>query len=196
MAAIARDLPRRAAAISLLLLLAAAPCAAQRRMAMNIARPYIDDEIPSARGTMSVPGNVEIPGNLRSTVAAMLRYSPTFRRQCARIGRAADLEVVVQRGLLAASAKEGAVTRMVRGTKGGIEADVLIDALGDTVLLIAHEFEHIIEQLDGVDLAAMAARSATGVSARSDDGQYETERAVAAGQRVAQEVRDGQRREP
>jgi len=42
----------------------------------------------------------------------------------------------------------------------------------------------------------MAARSATGVSARSDDGQYETERAVAAGQRVAQEVRDGQRREP
>jgi hypothetical protein len=196
MAAIARDLPRRAAAISLLLLLAAAPGAAQRRMAMNIARPYLDDEIPTARGTMSVPGNVEIPENLRSTITAMLRYSPTFRRQCARIGRAADLEVVVQRGLLAASAKEGAVTRMVRGTKGGIEADVLIDALGDTVLLIAHEFEHIIEQLDGVDLAAMAARSATGVSARSDDGQYETERAVAAGQRVAQEVRDGQRREP
>ena len=196
MAAIALDLPRRAAAISLLLVLAAAPCAAQRRMAMNIARPYIDDEIPSARGTMSVPGNVEIPDTLQSAVASMLRHSPTFRRQCARIGRATDLEVVVQRGLLAANAKEGALTRMVRGAKGGIEADVLIDALGDPVLLIAHEFEHIIEQLDGVDLAAMAARSATGVSARPDGGQYETERAVAAGRRVAQEVRDGRRQEP
>jgi len=196
MAAIACDLPRRAAAISLLLLFAAAPCAAQRLMAMNIARPYVDDETPFVRGTMSVPGNVEIPDNLRSTVAAMLRHSPTFRRQCARIGRATDLEVVVQRGMLGASAKEGAMTRMVRGAKGSIEADVMIDALGDPVLLIAHEFEHILEQLDGVDLAAMAARSATGVSARPDDGQYETERAAAAGRRVAQEVRESQRREP
>jgi hypothetical protein len=195
MAAIARDLPR-AAAISLLLVFAAAPCAAQRLMAMNIARPYVDDETPFVRGTMSVPGNVEIPDNLRNTVAAMLRHSPTFRRQCARIGRASGLEVVVQRGLMAASAKEGALTRMVRRNDGAIEADVLIDALGDAVLLIAHEFEHILEQLDGVDLAAMAARSATGVSARPDDGQYETERAVAAGRRVAQEVRDSLQREP
>lgn len=196
MAAIAPDLPRRAAAISLLLVLAAAPCAAQRLMAMNIARPYVDDEAAFVRGTMSVPGNVEIPETLKATVASMLRYSPTFRRQCARIGRAPDLGVVVQRALLAANAKEAALTRMVRRDRGGIEADVLIDALGDAVLLIAHEFEHIIEQLDGVDLAAMAARSATGVSARPDDGQYETERAVAAGHRVAQEVRDGRRREP
>ena len=189
MAAIALDLPRRAAAISLILLLAAAPCAAQRRMAMNIARPYIDDEIPSARGTMSVPGNVEIPDNLRSTVAAMLLHSPTFRRQCARIGRATDLEVVVQRGLLAASAKEGAITRMVRGATGGIEADVLIDALGDPVLLIAHEFEHIIEQLDGVDLAEHAMQPHTGVIAigyRHDI--FETMRAKRAGVKVVSEL--------
>ena len=197
MAAIAPDLPRRAAAISLLLVLAAAPCAAQRLMAMNIARPYVDDETAFVRGTMSVPGNVEIPEGLRATVASMLRYSLTFRRQCARIGRASDLGVVVQRALMAATAKEGAVTRMVRRDGGGLEADVLVDALGDTVMLIAHEFEHIIEQLDGVDLAAMAARSATGVSARPDDGQYRDRARRGGGAScAAQEVRDGRRREP
>jgi hypothetical protein len=198
MAAIAPDLPRRAAAVYLLLSLAAAPCAAQsaRLVAMNLARPYVDDEPAFARGTPSVPGNVEIPESLRSTVALMLRHSSTFRRQCSRIARASDLAVVVQRGLLPASAREGAVTRMVRRADGRLEADVLIDSLGDSVVLVAHEFEHILEQLDGVDLAAMAARTATGVSEHGLNGQFETERAAAAGHRVAQEVRDGQRREP
>src|SRR4029077_6085077 len=170
---------------SLFLSLAALPCAAQSRLvAMNIARPYVDDAPAFVRGTPSVPGNVEIPDGLQPIMQSMLRYSSTFRRQCARIGRAPDLEVVVQRGMLPATAKEGAVTRMARRGDGRLEADVLIDALGDSVMLIAHEFEHIIEQLDGVDLAAMAARSATGVSEREKDGQFETERAAAAGRRV------------
>src|SRR3954447_1790659 len=197
MAAIAPDLPRRTAAVSLLLVLvAAAPAAAQssRLFAMNIARPYVETETAFVRGTPSVPGNLEIPENLRPTVVSMLRLSSTFRRQCSRIAGAADLAVVVQRGSLPATAKEGAVTRIARRDDGRLEADVLIDSLGDPVLLLAHEFEHIVEQLDGVDLAAMAARAATGVVERDSGGQFETERAAAAGRRVAQEVRGGQRR--
>jgi hypothetical protein len=202
MAAIAPDLPRRGtrrrcAAISLLLSLAAAPLAAQsaRLVAMNVARPYLEDERPFVPGTVSVPGNVAVPDNLRPTVATMLRDSSTFRRQCARLARASDLDVTVQRILLPESATGGAFTRIVRRADGTLEADVRIDALGDSVLLIAHEFEHILEQLDGVDLAAMAARTDTGVSERAADGQFETERAVAAGRRVAQEVHAAARRQ-
>jgi hypothetical protein len=184
---------RRRAAISLALVLAAAPSAAQppRLVAMNIARPYVDDEAAFVPGTVSVPGNVDIPENMRATVALMLRQSPSFRRQCARIVRATDIAIVVQRSVLSDGAREGAFTRIARRPDGGLEADVQIDALGDPVLLLAHEFEHILEQIDGVDLAAMALRDGTGVSERAAAGQFETERAVAAGRRVAQEVRDG-----
>src|SRR4051812_45286376 len=189
MAAIAPRLPRRGAAI-LLVSLAAAPAAAQpaRLVAMNIARPYVGDE-PSLARTAPIPGNVTLPDNLRSTVLAMLRDSATFRRQCARIGRTSILEVVVERGVLPANAAETAFTRIVRRADGRLEAGVRIDTFGDAVLLLAHEFEHILEQLDGVDLPAMAARSDTGVSERAVAGQFETERAIAAGRRVLQETR-------
>ena len=55
--------------------------------------------------------------------------------------------------------------------------------------LIAHEFEHIIEQLDGVDLAAHAAQRHTGVFAighRRDI--FETMRAKRAGRKVVSEL--------
>ena len=55
--------------------------------------------------------------------------------------------------------------------------------------LIAHEFEHIIEQLDGVDLAAHAAQRHTGVTAighRHDI--FETMRAKRAGLKVVSEL--------
>ncbi len=53
--------------------------------------------------------------------------------------------------------------------------------------LLGHEFEHLIEQLDGVDLSAMARG---GEARRLTDGAFETERAIAAGQQVAGEVID------
>ena len=65
---------------------------------------------------------------------------------------------------------------------------------GDSLIeLIAHEFEHILEQLDSVDLAAMAARSGTGVRAVSELGHFETDRAIAAGRRVESEMASARR---
>jgi hypothetical protein len=54
--------------------------------------------------------------------------------------------------------------------------------------LIAHELEHVIEQLDGIDLHALASRPATGVHVCAD-GAFETTRAVKVGRAVAGEVR-------
>jgi hypothetical protein len=129
----------------------------------------------------------------RTAVATMLRYSPTFRRQYNRLVRASDLRIEIVPAVLTAS-PDGALTRIVRRT-GGMDADVQVGPFGDPVLLIAHEFEHILEQLDDVDLPAMATRTATGVHLVPGSTQFETDRAIAAGRQVADEVRRGRARD-
>ncbi len=51
-------------------------------------------------------------------------------------------------------------------------------------------FEHVLEQLEGLDLKALAAQENSGVS-RNELGAYETARAVNAGRRVPDEYRCG-----
>ena len=138
--------------------------------------------------------DIVFPPSYRSSVAAMLRYSPTFRRQCSRIASTPNLRVEIVPALLGGSASGAALTRIVRSERG-IEATVQLGPSGDPVLLIAHEFEHILEQLDGVDLPVMATRVATGVRVVPGTGHFETERAIAAGRQVADEVRRGRARD-
>ena len=168
---------------------------AQQLISFNSVFPYTED----APATPLVgPENVVIPeGALRETVTAMLRASPTFRRQCARIGRTTSLRVVVTRALIPGGLPAaGARTRITRAPDGRVIADVELGHSGDYVTLLAHEFEHILEQLDEVDLAAMAARAGTGVRPLSLTLGFETERAIAVGRQVAHEVlRRGGRRE-
>lgn len=196
MAAIGHLLPRRGAAICLLLAGAGVSAAAQspparRLLALNAATPYVEAELAPIRLPYVAPANVAIPNDLQALVTTMLRHSPTFRRQCLRIGRSSHLAVSIDLGLVpAAGSDDAAVTRVVRRDDGRVEAFVRIGALGDPVTLLAHEFEHILEQIDGVDLAGMASRPGTGVSADPASGRFETERAIAAGQRAAKEVSD------
>ena len=71
-------------------------------------------------------------------------------------------------------------------------ATVVIGQATDIVELIAHEIEHIIEQLDEIDLASKATVPHSGVKALDHDGPvFETVRARVIGVRVAQEVRRG-----
>lgn len=141
-----------------------------------------------------VPPNVVIPAVYRHVVADMFRYSPTFRRQCSRLARASDLRIDLTPSLQSGLPAGEALTRIVRRPGGMMEAGVQIGPIGDPALLIAHEFEHILEQLDGVDLPSMATRTATGVRLVRGSGHFETERAIAAGKRVAEEVNRGRTR--
>ncbi len=65
---------------------------------------------------------------------------------------------------------------------------VEVAPVADQAGWIAHEFEHILEQLDGQDLPVLARRQARGVW-RSVDGMIETTRATDAGRRVLAELR-------
>jgi hypothetical protein len=65
---------------------------------------------------------------------------------------------------------------------------VEIRVLDHLAELIAHEIEHVIEQIDGVDLRVQSLLPGTGVRSCMD-GSFETVRAVRVGRRVAQETR-------
>jgi hypothetical protein len=83
-----------------------------------------------------------------------------------------------------------ATTDVVRDASGKLWADIAIVQLNNDGELIAHELEHIIEQLDDVDLAAKVSQPNSGVRATGDNGNlFETTRAMRVGLQVAREVR-------
>jgi hypothetical protein len=78
---------------------------------------------------------------------------------------------------------------MRRYSSGLLLAVVMIPPHGDYAELVAHELEHVLEQMEGVNLAALA-RSGSGAVKRRPDGAYETARALNAGLAVAAELRN------
>jgi hypothetical protein len=116
----------------------------------------------------------------------MLERSPMFRRQCLRLAAAPHLAVVV-RITHPTNAAPRARTQ-IRREGGQLSANVEINPYGPFAELLAHELEHIIEQLDGIDLAAKSNVARSGVRLCAD-GTFETSRAVRIGTLVALEAR-------
>ena len=142
---------------------------------------------PSARAgeeicTSALPANIEA-GMFGPEILAILSRSETFRRQCLRIAAARFLRIRL--GVTAQAAGDyRALTILVRYDAGSLRADVTLVFAENYVELLAHEFEHVLEQLDGVNLRADAAR---GHARILPDGAYETRRATEAGLQVLRE---------
>jgi hypothetical protein len=119
----------------------------------------------------------------------MLRESPTFRRQMLRIAAAHQLVVYLKMTAPMWPKSVRATTQFVRGGNGLLAAIIEITPLDNDVELIAHELEHVIEQLDDIDLRARARQPNSGVHATMGGGAvFETIRATRVGQQVAREV--------
>jgi hypothetical protein len=123
----------------------------------------------------------------------MCRRSLTFRRQLIRLAEAPGLVVTVAVRPLRTSSDAAAITRFAREHGLLSRADVELGP-GDTanlVELIAHELEHVLEQLDDVNLTYMA--QGPGVrSHRSERGPaFDTARARQIGLCVAAEFKAG-----
>ncbi len=157
------------------------------RVSLTSVHHYVaGDAIPRQ---LALPANLSVPRLYRPLVEAMLRDSPTFRRQCVRIAAEAGLTVHLSVNTPPRRFEQRAITRVTRHERG-LTAVVEIGALDDTQELIAHEFEHIIEQLDGVDLAARARLAHTGVTALGHRAAvFETTRAQRMGRKVVSELR-------
>ncbi len=180
--------------VSCVLLLHANPTIAQSssageraRVSFTSVQQYVAGEaIPRQ---LAMPPNLVVSSMYRPLVESMLRQSPTFRRQCMRIAAEPLLTVHLAITRPSPGYDVRATTRMTRDARGHLSAAIQITPLHDVQELIAHEFEHIIEQLDGVDLAAHAAQRHTGVTAighRNDI--FETMRAKRAGLKVVSEL--------
>jgi hypothetical protein len=134
----------------------------------------------------SRPANLLVPSPYHDLVSEMWRRSPAFRRQARRLGEESRLAVRVHAAPCRLRSGPRAVTRVHR-LHGSIEADIYIHDAGGFVELLAHEIEHVLEQLDRLDLAA-AARRAGGSAWITADGSFETARAIDVGRQVAREV--------
>jgi hypothetical protein len=165
------------------------------RHSSSAIRVHIDEDSAAPQfDNVRLPANLVVAAPLRQTLESMLRDSPTFRRQCARIASAASLVVTVERVIIPAGARSLAVTAVRSDADGRMSADVRLGQSGDREELIAHEFEHVIEQLDGVDLLSLARDATAGVRFTEDADRFETERAVAMGRQVAHEIRTARRK--
>jgi hypothetical protein len=151
-------------------------------------RQYVSDEaVPMV---VSIPPNLIVADVYRPLLERMLRLSRTFRRQCVRI--ASEPGWTVHLNLRSHASRYGvrAVTTMHSKGEGGKTAIVeLFNRNHDVVELIAHELEHVLEQVDGVDLRSLAAARDSGVRSLSPDRpMYETWRAMRVGTMVSREV--------
>jgi hypothetical protein len=167
------------------------------RNTSNAMRIYIDNETAVPRfDEARLPPNLIIVDSLQQMVEAMLKDSATFRRQCARLKSTPSLTVNVEYVILAAAAQAQAVTDVTTERNGQMHAHVKLgQTAADREQVLAHEFEHIVEQLDGVDLAALATHGTAGVRITEGAGRFETERAIAIGQLVAEEIRSARRKQ-
>ena len=128
----------------------------------------------------SLPFNVDA-GMLQPVAIGLLQRSPTFKSQCERIASAVVLRVSMR--VVPATASERAQTTITRYDTGALRAQVLIRFGEDYYELLAHELEHVLEQVDGVALREMPADRAW----LTETGAFETKRAFEAGMRARQE---------
>jgi hypothetical protein len=166
------------------------------RHSSGVMQVHIDDDsaVPQF-DDVGVPPNLIVSAPLQQIVRAMLRDSPTFRRQCARLAGAPSLTVTLEPVLIAANARSQAITNFGADRDGRKHAHVQLGQLArDRQEIIAHEFEHIIEQLDGVDLPSVARQTTAGVHLTDDADRFETDRAVAIGRQVSDEIRTAERK--
>jgi hypothetical protein len=140
-----------------------------------------------AQTTDSFLAALNVPDLLSRDMAQLYNRSATFRAQCDRLAQAQNMRVSLQADPnIPQSCRAYTI---IRRTRGMLCADVHLPAITSQFAeLVAHEFEHIIEQLEHVNLRKLAMVRGSGVREVGRE-LFETDRAQLAGTIVAQEVR-------
>src|SRR5437764_9602004 len=104
---------------------------------------------PDAADGAVWPGSIQVSSELQRDVDRMLRSSPTFRAQYRRVAEARSVivGVGVDPSLCEGTNRARSVVRRYRS--GLIVVAVTIRRGSGQAEWIAHEFEHILEQIDG-----------------------------------------------
>ena len=139
-----------------------------------------------------LPANLQVDPQFQPVVEGMRQRSPAFRRQITRIGAVQAFRVRLLPEDQPPTATSDARTAFSLDAGTLVSAHVYLRMTPQIPRFIAHEMEHIIEQLDGIDLRAQAEN---GVVWKSNDTSFETRRAIEAGLLVEQEVTRGEVRD-
>jgi hypothetical protein len=137
-------------------------------------------------GVVQMPDAIHVAADLRRPVDLMLRKSAAFRSQCRQIAQAPQLYARLRVDSRIVDKPYRARTTINRLTSGAIVADIDIAPVGDPTEWIAHEFEHLIEQLDGLELSDLERRRQG--AWHSTDEMFETDRAIRMGRTVLDQV--------
>jgi hypothetical protein len=136
------------------------------------------------RGSM-LPSNVELMADLGEVLHRIYDRSPTFRSQCERIANAPNLRVRIH--INTRLPRVCRALTVVRRQGYQIRADVHLPPASNYPELVGHEFEHLLEQIEGLDLRRLASVRGAGVH-EVERGMFETSRARRAGRVVAMEM--------
>ena len=120
-----------------------------------------------------------VTGTLLGAIERGWDLSPTFKQQCTDLAAA---RAVVSLSWGQPTAQWHARTRM--GREGGVMvAYVGVPPVEEAIGYVAHELEHVLARIRGVDFEAASKRAGSGVW-RAASGDYETQAAIDAGRRV------------
>jgi hypothetical protein len=133
-----------------------------------------------------LPRGSEIAAAARPLIEKVWRASPLFRRQCARLMEA-SVVIAVSLDFPRHKVTSNAKTDVTR--KDGLRAHIHLRGADSSITeYLAHEIEHVLEQLDEVDLTLAVAERVHGAKLVEQPGAFETSRAIAVGRAVAREV--------
>ena len=160
--------------------LIAAPLALQVRPPVPAA---LSCEGPDARW----PDNVVFLDDLDHLATRTLRQSETVRRQCREFATAASrIRIRVRLDVRLIERPFRAQSVVHKTVEGHMLALVALAGRGQIAEWIAHEFEHLLEQLEGVCLDTL--RRETRSAWLSADRMFESARAIQAGRRALREI--------
>jgi hypothetical protein len=131
--------------------------------------------------------SIQFGPELKAQVDRMLQRSATFREQYRRIADSPLVVVGVRTDIRLCETSYKARTTFRRYQTGLMVAAVAISPGAHQEEWIAHEFEHILEQLDGQNLPQMARSHAKDVWFSGSDA-IETDRAIRVGRAVRSEM--------
>ena len=137
-------------------------------------------------GRFQLPANVQLLHDIELAIQFIYDRSPSFRAQFARI--AETLQSACHRA--DRPLNPGPLPRVHAHTAAWpeIRAEIHLPPSSDHAELLAHEFEHILEQIEGLDLRSLARVKDSGVY-ESEYAVFETDRAQTAGRIVRAETR-------
>jgi hypothetical protein len=134
----------------------------------------------------TLPANIVVPAVSHQWIEDLIATSPTLQRQCGLIAEAEHVVVRVA-SLRRVGAWCRARTSFTRDRVGRLRAAIDIPVSVDFAELLAHELEHVVEQIEGVNLRRLARVRDSGVR-EVGPNVFETTRATEAGLMAAGEV--------